>query len=154
MTVYAKESVLYALAKCSKKTYRKWVWKVIPRVAGAYSLIVSCVCYLPCDHNTTLWCFFLCVKICWENRFIGNKGRTCLVSVDGTDYSVNEQQLNPFKRPKRNKDGRCLKFDPKWWSHKFNGPAVRYKTAVNIQTGNLVWTHGPFPAGNIREELF
>ena len=35
-----------------------------------------------------------------------------------------------------------------WYSHKFNGPALRYEVAVCIQTGWIVWTGGPFPAGD------
>lgn len=43
LTVYAKEPVLCALTKTTKKTFRKWVWKVIPRIAGTYPLLVSSV---------------------------------------------------------------------------------------------------------------
>jgi hypothetical protein len=38
-------------------------------------------------------------------------------------------------------------FDPAWWSHKFNGPGVRYKIASCINTGDIVWLNGPFPCG-------
>lgn len=34
-----------------------------------------------------------------------------------------------------------------WYSHKFKKPAVRYEVAVCIQTGDIVWTAGPFRAG-------
>ena len=67
------------------------------------------------------------------------------MSLDGTDYSVFEQELKG-KRP-LGPDGRRLKWNPKWYSHKFEGPGVRYETAINIQTGDIVWTYGPFPAG-------
>ena len=40
MKVYGSEAVLCALAKTSKKTLRCWVWRVIPRVAGMYSVLV------------------------------------------------------------------------------------------------------------------
>ena len=34
-----------------------------------------------------------------------------------------------------------------WWSHKFNGPGLRYEIGVCIQTGWIVWVNGPYPAG-------
>src|SRR5687767_12681096 len=37
--------------------------------------------------------------------------------------------------------------DPKWFSHKLNMAAMRYKVAVSIQTGWIVWCNGPFLAG-------
>jgi hypothetical protein len=51
--------------------------------------------------------------------------------VDGTDFSIFEP--SPF--------------DPKWFSHKINGPGLRYEVAICIQTGWIVWIHGPFPCG-------
>jgi len=34
-----------------------------------------------------------------------------------------------------------------WFSHKFNGPGLRYEVGLCIQTGDCVWIHGPFPCG-------
>ena len=42
--------------------------------------------------------------------------------------------------------------DPKWYSHKFLGPSVRYEIAVCIQTGDIVWHNGPFPCGRWAEK--
>lgn len=52
-------------------------------------------------------------------------------SVDGTDFRI----LEPTP------------FDPKWYSHKFHGPGMRYEVAVCIATGRIVSAHGPFPCG-------
>ena len=68
--------------------------------------------------------------------------------MDGTDYSIYEPSLPPGKPRLRGKDGRLLPWNPRWFSHKYNGPGVRYETAINIQTGDIVWTKGPFPAGS------
>ena len=38
-------------------------------------------------------------------------------------------------------------FNKKWFSHKFKGPGLCYEVAVCIQTGDIVWIHGPFPCG-------
>jgi hypothetical protein len=71
------------------------------------------------------------LKIRWENRFRGDRNKACKVTVDGTDFRINEP--SPFNR--------------KWFSHKFNGPGVRYEIAVCIQTGDIVWIYGPFACG-------
>ena len=62
---------------------------------------------------------------------MGNNGSICLVTLDGTDCPIQEPS----------------NFNKAWWSHKFNGPAVRYEVAVCIQTGWIVWVNGPYPAG-------
>jgi len=78
--------------------------------------------------------FFFLLQIVWENRFVGAKNfrQLCYVSVDGTDLPVPEPS-----RP----------IDPKWYSHKINRAALRYKLAIGIHTGWIVWVNGPFPAG-------
>ena len=58
-------------------------------------------------------------------------GNECLVSVDGTDFKIYEHK--PFWKG--------------WFSHKFRGPGVRYEVGLCIQTGWIVWIHGPFPCG-------
>jgi len=53
------------------------------------------------------------------------------VSLDGSDFSINEQ------RP----------FNPKWYSHKLNGPGVRYEVGLCLRTGDIVWVNGGVPCG-------
>ena len=53
--------------------------------------------------------------------------------VDGIDLQIKEPLKNGF--------------DSKWYSHKWNGPGIRYEVATCINTGRIVWIHGPFPAG-------
>jgi hypothetical protein len=55
----------------------------------------------------------------------------CLVTIDGTDFRIREP----------------LPFSPKWYSHKFQGPGLRYEVGVCIKTGWIVWINGPFPCG-------
>lgn len=59
---------------------------------------------------------------------MGHKGCHALISVDGTDCSICE----PWP------------FDPAYWSHKTNGPALRYEIGVCLQTGFIVWLNGPY----------
>jgi hypothetical protein len=53
------------------------------------------------------------------------------ISIDGTDCPIQEQ--SPF--------------DGKWWSHKTNGPGLRYEVGVCIATGFIVWINGGYPCG-------
>ena len=71
------------------------------------------------------------LQIHFANRLRGDIGLNVLLSLDCTDYEIQE----PFP------------FSTKWYGHKKNGPAVRYEVGVNIQTGDICWTYGPFPPG-------
>jgi hypothetical protein len=76
--------------------------------------------------------YFFLLQIDWNNRNLGNNnGSLACVTVDGTDFRI--QEPSPF--------------NPKWYGHKFNGPGLRYEVAISIQTGDIVWVHGPFPCG-------
>ena len=72
------------------------------------------------------------IQIEWENRLVDDIGCQCKVTVDGTDFMIN--QPTPFSKT--------------WYSHKFNGPGVRYEIAVCIQTGDIVWYNGPKRCGS------
>ena len=37
--------------------------------------------------------------------------------------------------------------NPKWYTKKFNGPGLRCEIGICIQTGWIVWVHGPFAPG-------
>lgn len=60
-----------------------------------------------------------------------SNGSTCLMTVDGTDFRIQEP----------------MPFWSGWYSHKFKGPGLRYEIGVCIQTGWLVWVHGPYACG-------
>ena len=77
------------------------------------------------------FCWIENKKIRWENRLINDTGNDALVTVDGTDFRIREP----------------IPFNRKWYSNKFNGPALRYEVGVSINTGYIVWFNGPFPAG-------
>ena len=51
--------------------------------------------------------------------------------MDGTDCPIQEPQS----------------FNKKWWSHKLNGAGLRYEIGVSLDTGDIVWVHGPYPCG-------
>ena len=54
------------------------------------------------------------------------------MSVDGTDCPIYEP--SPWNK--------------KWYSHKFTSAGLRYEIGVGLQSGNICWVNGPFPAGS------
>jgi len=63
---------------------------------------------------------------------MGATGQHCLISVDGVDFEIPEP--TPWSSI--------------WWSHKFNGPGLRYELAICIATGWIVAYNGPFECGS------
>jgi hypothetical protein len=154
MKLYASENVLCGMAKCDEKTFRKWSWIFVSALAGLAPDIVSptvhllrapnrpqCKCLDFCDSWFLIPSFailyssfviFVFQKILWENRYLGDICNVCLVSVDGTDFII--QEPTPFWKG--------------WHSRKFNAAALRYEIAISICSGDVVWINGPFPAGH------
>jgi hypothetical protein len=60
------------------------------------------------------------------------------VTIDGTDCRIQEP----------------VPYNSIWWSHKFNGPALKYELAVCIKTRDIVWLGGPWPAAVHDREVF
>jgi hypothetical protein len=109
LKVYQSIAILCNKAGVSPNTWCQWSWLFVEIIACQKSKVIK-----------------------WESRLLRNdKGCTCKVMVDGTDFAIGE----PYP------------FDKKWYSHKFKGPGLRYEVGVCIQTGDIVWTYGPFPCG-------
>ena len=62
-------------------------------------------------------------------------GNDCLVSVDGTDFEIQEPW--PYHRL----------HSRMWFSHKFKGPGLRYEVGLSILGGEIVWIGGPYACG-------
>jgi DDE superfamily endonuclease len=60
-----------------------------------------------------------------------DNGSRCKITVDGTEFEIEEPQP----------------FDKGFYSKKFNGPGLRYEVGIAIQTGYIVWINGPFKPG-------
>ena len=71
----------------------------------------------------------LLFQIKWTKCLIGKAHNRCLITVDGTDFHI--QEPFPFSR--------------EWFLQKFTGAGVRYGVVVCIQTGEIVWFNDPFP---------
>lgn len=83
------------------------------------------------DNNITNKNSIQCNQIKWSSRKYTRSWNNCYTSVDGTDFRLQEP----------------APFDTKWYSHKFNSASMRYEVAVSLN-GDIVWCHGPFPAGS------
>lgn len=134
LKTYAKESVLSGMAgSVDEKTFRKWVWLFVCAIASLESNVVSTTAtrtrtalyFYPTFSASLILIFSL--KIVWEKRLERDSGNDCLVSVDGTDFRIQQPSV----------------FSKIWYSHKFKGPGLRYEVAVSILTGDIVWLHGP-----------
>ena len=72
------------------------------------------------------------IQIQFKNRHLmADANQRCKITVDGTNFWIQEP----------------IPFNPKWYSHKFKGPGLRYEVTICIKTGWIVWVNGPFPAG-------
>jgi hypothetical protein len=75
---------------------------------------------------------YISIQIDFGKRFKGSHPQaTSFTSIDGTDCPIHEP----------------TPFDPKWYSHKINGPGVRYEIALCIKSGEIVWAFGGLPCG-------
>ena len=126
--------------------YVACLWSVVDRVGCLRVVFIYCrlLCY--CCLIVLITHFLLShtisfllhtQQIDWNSRYLRNNGSLCLVSVDGTDFMINEP--SPF--------------DPKWFSIKFKGPGVKYEIGLCIQTGEIVWVNGPFPCGRYPDHV-
>ena len=135
---YGTEAQHAAVFHVDEKTLRKWVWFILKGMTTLRVQFVSSVVsdILTPPRNPPLTNFFstcFCTQIRLGNRFMRDTHQRSALVVDGTDYRIFEP--------------RALGFNPGWFSHKFRGPGVRWEVATCINTGWIVWIHGPFPCG-------
>lgn len=90
------------------KTFRRWTW--------------------PMAHALAELEYFV---ILFENRYIGDQGHDCLLSVDGTDFRI----------PLVHNDIKAF------WTYKFKTCGLRYEVGLSILNGDICWTNGPKPPG-------
>ena len=129
LQTYATEHILAAAAGADEKTYRKYVSSVLESIARAHGKVVSAHYFIFCvlKYNVSpshmFYYYYYALQIVFENRHRNSNGKTCLITVDGIDFRINEPK--PFSK--------------KWYSHKFHGPGLRYEIGVCIQTGDIYY---------------
>ena len=123
------------------KTMRKWVWLLLERIGELADEVVS-LGFPSCPSGIVIspppFCHRCCPlakpQINFESRLVDDALNDCLMSIDGTDFRVQQKGVH--------EKGNA------WGSHKYAGKsAVRYELGIDILKGNLVWVEGPYPAG-------
>ena len=74
-------------------------------------------------------------QICFEDRFEGDTGNDCLMSVDGTDFRI------------------AASYKKSLYSYKFKKSALRYEVGICIKTGKICWWNGPFLPGDENDDM-
>ena len=145
MKTYSGVSVGASLFHVSEKTHRRYFWAMVSYLGHLANCTVSnmyyvkCLCKMYAGFLHCVLSLYHLIQVLMSNRLMNNNGSECLLTVDGTDFQINEP----------------TPFSPVWYSHKFQGPALRYEFGVCIQTGWLCWIAGPFPAGDFPDmEIF
>ena len=64
-------------------------------------------------------------------------GQYIFNSLDGTDFQCTEKEDFPVNK--------------RWYSHKFNGPGLRYEIALSIKKGDIVWAYGGVRCGEYND---
>lgn len=131
---YQKEEEHAADVGKQEKTFRKWAWFYAEGIAKLVSRVVSFLNYYYYSYNFSYLFIIIFRKIKLQNRFKGDAGELCLLTIDGTDFRIQEPW--PYVKEKNRK----------WYSHKFKSAGVRYEIGICIKTGDICWFHGPFPA--------
>ena len=115
---YAASIVMAGYFGCSDRTFRKWVWIIIPLLEELYERNVSIFFEKFMIYNLT----HLLLQILFDHRLINDNASVCKMTVDGTDYRIQES----------------MAFSPRCFSHKFKGPSLRYEIRLTIQSDNIV----------------
>ena len=129
-----------------KKTFWKWVWIFLQEISYLQEEVVSAKkskkMLLPSSlpFRFLMALFFYCFtfekcKIILANRYKGDIGNDCLLSVDCADKRMRE--MWPYIK----------KMSDILYSHKFHGPGLRYEIGIGIISGDICWVNGPFLCG-------
>lgn len=124
LKAYATEQVNSVICSVDEKTFRKWCWEFVFHLSNL-NLVRPVFTFLLKSYSLTS------MKIKWKTRLSGRSYDRCRIYVDGTDVRIYEP----------------IPFSAKRYSHKFHTPGLRYEIGVGIETGHIVWAHGPFPCG-------
>jgi hypothetical protein len=147
LKTYRAESILAGMCgSVHEDTFRKWAWSFVLRlsylefdvVSTLYPMFIEFVCYptlcvsVTNKSNSLLPLFVPIPQIIWEKRKLGDKGRDCLVDIDGVDCRTTKQ-------------GKVAKA---FYGHKFKSSGLRYGVGSSIQKGDIIHIDGPHPPGD------
>ena len=117
LKLYEKYKVHASICRCDEGTFKLWAFRFVQAIEHLqYSLIV------------------------FHDRFLGmNPNCQCTLSIDGTDFSKQEQRPN---------------IDPQEKSVKLKHAAWKYEIGFGIFTGLIHWVNGPYKAGKPDRTVF
>ena len=81
-------------------------------------------------------------QIKWENRKTNDVGNDCLVGIDCVDFRFQQIKIPNPKKPGKMMVNKAL------YSHKFNGPGLRYQVGLCLRTDDICNIEGPFACGD------
>ncbi|CAB9509825.1 unknown protein [Seminavis robusta] len=126
LACYPTENEGEARFGVSDKTYRKWNWFYVKKLAALKPEVIV----WPNAWNNP------------NNQHDPNTETTFIISVDGVHCMIQEPTLDSFSENKQ------------YYSHKFKKPAFDYEVALSIFTNKCVWIAGPYPASKHDISIF
>ena len=146
---YTKETVLEVILGRTMKTVRLHMWPIIAALGHLTSVLVSLLTaadtvvvvrfFFPSSHIISGLSLFSMLQVKLEDRYNNDWQFMATLYVDCIDFMIEEPDAR----------------DKWWYSHKSNGPGLRYELATSIQTGLISWASGPWRAGLWHEkEIF
>ena len=132
MNACGKTEAMADFCGVHRVTFGPRAWQVMEAIAAELPNVASCWLF-PCSSLLLDLSHLLASpQIKLNNRFRNMKqGNVCLMAIDTTDCRVNEQ--TPFWSG--------------WKSKNFKGAGLKCEIGVAIQSNDICWVHGPFPAG-------
>lgn len=122
--------------KCPK-TFRRHVWEYTAAIRALKARKVSNNITKMKTVNVIDTKFSFLFQITWYDdedalpALNNEEEEIMFATIDGVHCRIFE----PSKEP-----------SPKWYSHKFQGPAVTYEIVIHIRSQRVLWINGPFPA--------
>ena len=107
---YATESMLSTMAGgVDEKSWWTWYWPIVQAIADLEPHLVKSQCVQP---DFLLYIYFsLLTYLCWDNCHVGDMGINHLVTVDGTNFYIQE-------------------YSRKFKSHKYKSSGLQYEVAL------------------------
>ena len=107
---YAKESMLSTMARgVDEKSWWTWYWPIVRAIADLEPHHSKSQC-VQSDFLLNNY-FSLLTYLCWDNCLVGDMGINHLVTVDGTNFHIQE-------------------YSRKFKSHKYKSSGLQYEVAL------------------------
>ena len=89
LKIYGKQRQMCTLAGgVDQDTFRKWTWLFLNAIVQLEPLVVR-ICLL-ISYICLILIILFSLQIIWNNRLKNDQGNGCLISVDGTDFMIQE----------------------------------------------------------------